>query len=133
RPDVSPHSAPGGGGGGESAAPSRAPRRLDGSRVNIITPPLAIDGASVSIRKFGKRQIGFDQMSQQGNISTAMATLLRIAARCRLNLVVSGGTGSGKTTMLNALSGMIDNGERVVTIEGGAELRLQPPDIVLLG
>jgi pilus assembly protein CpaF len=107
-------------------------RLLDGSRVNIIIPPLAIDGATVSIRKFGKRQIGFDQMAQQGNISPAMATVLRIAARCRLNLIVSGGTGSGKTTMLNALSGMIENGERVVTIEDAAELRLQQPHVVRL-
>ncbi|MBN9088977.1 MAG: CpaF family protein [Reyranella sp.] len=107
-------------------------RLLDGSRVNIIIPPLAIDGATVSIRKFGKRQIGFDQMAQQGNISPAMATVLRIAARCRLNVIISGGTGSGKTTMLNALSGMIENGERVVTIEDAAELRLQQPHVVRL-
>jgi pilus assembly protein CpaF len=107
-------------------------RLLDGSRVNIIIPPLAIDGPSVSIRKFGKRQIGFDQMVQQGNMSAAMATLLRVASRCRLNLVVSGGTGSGKTTLLNALSGMIDNGERVVTIEDAAELRMQQPHVVRL-
>jgi pilus assembly protein CpaF len=85
----------------DESSPICDARLLDGSRVNIIIPPLAIDGASVSIRKFGKRQIGFDQMAQQGNLSPAMATLLRIAARCRLNLVVSGGTGSGKTTMLN--------------------------------
>ena len=107
----------------DESSPICDARLLDGSRVNIIIPPLAIDGASVSIRKFGKRQIGFDQMVQQGNISAAMATVLRIAARCRLNLVVSGGTGSGKTTLLNALSGMIDNGERMVTIEDAAELR----------
>jgi pilus assembly protein CpaF len=116
----------------DEASPICDARLLDGSRVNIIIPPLAIDGASVSIRKFGKRQIGFDQMAQQGNISPAMATLLRVAARCRLNMVVSGGTGSGKTTMLNALSGMIDNGERVVTIEDAAELRLQQPHVVRL-
>jgi pilus assembly protein CpaF len=116
----------------DESSPICDARLLDGSRVNIIIPPLAIDGASVSIRKFGKRQIGFDQMAQQGNISPAMATLLRVAARCRLNLVVSGGTGSGKTTMLNALSGMIDNGERVVTIEDAAELRLQQPHVVRL-
>jgi pilus assembly protein CpaF len=116
----------------DESSPICDARLLDGSRVNIIIPPLAIDGASVSIRKFGKRQIGFDQMVQQGNISPAMATLLRIAARCRLNLVVSGGTGSGKTTMLNALSGMIDNGERVVTIEDAAELRMQQPHVVRL-
>ena len=116
----------------DESSPICDARLLDGSRVNIIIPPLAIDGASVSIRKFGKRQIGFDQMVQQGNISAAMGTLLRIAARCRLNMVVSGGTGSGKTTMLNALSGMIDNGERVVTIEDAAELRMQQPHVVRL-
>ena len=116
----------------DEASPICDARLPDGSRVNIIIPPLAIDGASVSIRKFGKRQIGFDQMAQQGNISPAMATFLRIAARCRLNLIVSGGTGSGKTTMLNALSGMIDNGERVVTIEDAAELRMQQPHVVRL-
>ena len=116
----------------DESSPICDARLLDGSRVNIIIPPLAIDGASVSIRKFGKRQIGFDQMVQQGNISPAMATMLRIAARCRLNLVVSGGTGSGKTTMLNALSGMIDDGERVVTIEDAAELRMQQPHVVRL-
>ncbi|MBS0222853.1 MAG: CpaF family protein [Proteobacteria bacterium] len=116
----------------DESSPICDARLLDGSRVNIIIPPLAIDGASVSIRKFGKRQIGFDQMVQQGNISPAMATLMRVAARCRLNMVVSGGTGSGKTTMLNALSGMIDHGERVVTIEDAAELRLQQPHVVRL-
>ncbi|WIM13235.1 ATPase, T2SS/T4P/T4SS family [Enhydrobacter sp.] len=116
----------------DESSPICDARLLDGSRVNIIIPPLAIDGASVSIRKFGKRQIGFDQMVQQGNISAAMATLLRIAARSRLNMIVSGGTGSGKTTMLNALSGMIDNGERVVTIEDAAELRMQQPHVVRL-
>jgi len=116
----------------DEASPICDARLEDGSRVNIIIPPLAIDGPSVSIRKFGKRQIGFDQMAQQGNISPAMATVLRIASRCRLNTVVSGGTGSGKTTMLNALSGMIDNGERVVTIEDAAELRMQQPHVVRL-
>jgi pilus assembly protein CpaF len=116
----------------DEASPICDARLLDGSRVNIIIPPLAIDGPSVSIRKFSKRQIGFDQMVQQGNISPAMATVLRVASRCRLNLVVSGGTGSGKTTLLNALSGMIDNGERVVTIEDAAELRMQQPHVVRL-
>ncbi|MBS0548068.1 MAG: CpaF family protein [Proteobacteria bacterium] len=116
----------------DESSPICDARLLDGSRVNIIIPPLAIDGPSVSIRKFGKRQIGFDQMVQQGNISAAMATVLRVASRCRLNLVVSGGTGSGKTTLLNALSGMIDNGERVVTIEDAAELRMQQPHVVRL-
>jgi pilus assembly protein CpaF len=116
----------------DEASPICDARLEDGSRVNVIIPPLAIDGATLSIRKFGKRQIGFDQMAQQGNISGPMATILRIAARSRLNIVVSGGTGSGKTTMLNALSGMIDNGERVVTIEDAAELRMQQPHVVRL-
>jgi pilus assembly protein CpaF len=116
----------------DEASPICDARLEDGSRVNVIIPPLAIDGATLSIRKFGKRQIGFDQMAQQGNISAPMATILRIAARSRLNIVVSGGTGSGKTTMLNALSGMIDNGERVVTIEDAAELRMQQPHVVRL-
>jgi len=116
----------------DESSPICDARLLDGSRVNIIIPPLAIDGASVSIRKFGKRQIGFDQMVHQNNISAAMGTLLRVAARCRLNMIVSGGTGSGKTTMLNALSGMVDQGERVVTIEDAAELRLQQPHVVRL-
>ena len=116
----------------DESSPICDARLLDGSRVNIIIPPLALDGPTVSIRKFGKRQIGFDQMVQQGNMSPAMATVLRVASRCRLNLVVSGGTGSGKTTLLNALSGMIDNGERVVTIEDAAELRMQQPHVVRL-
>ncbi len=116
----------------DEASPICDARLLDGSRVNIIIPPLALDGPTISIRKFGKRQIGFDQMVQQGNMSPGMATVLRVASRCRLNLVVSGGTGSGKTTLLNALSGMIDNGERVVTIEDAAELRMQQPHVVRL-
>src|ERR1700751_3616164 len=83
-------------------------RLLDGSRVNIIAPPLAIDGPSISIRKFSKKTITLDTMAQQANISADMATLLKIAARCRLNILISGGPGSGKTTLLNALSRLID-------------------------
>ena len=97
-------------------------RLKDGSRVNIIIPPLAIDGPSISIRKFAKKKITLDVMMRQGNISDAMCTLLKIAARSRLNILISGGTGSGKTTLLNAMSQMIDHGERVVTIEDAAEL-----------
>jgi pilus assembly protein CpaF len=107
-------------------------RLADGSRVNIITPPLAIDGPSISIRKFSKKTITLDTMAQQVNISTQMATFLKIAARCRLNILISGGTGSGKTTLLNALSRLIDPTERTVTIEDAAELQLQQPHVVRL-
>ncbi|HTZ78252.1 MAG TPA: CpaF family protein [Stellaceae bacterium] len=107
-------------------------RLPDGSRVNIIVPPLAIDGPSVSIRKFSKKGITLDIMAQQGNISAQMETVLKIASRSRLNILISGGTGSGKTTLLNAMSQMIDPGERIVTIEDAAELQLQQPHIVRL-
>lgn len=107
-------------------------RLLDGSRVNVIIPPLAIDGTTISIRKFSKRKITLEKMAEQGNISPKMCRLLQIAGRCRLNMVISGGTGSGKTTMLNAVSRNIDQGERVVTIEDAAELQLQQPHVVRL-
>ncbi len=107
-------------------------RLEDGSRVNIIIPPLAIDGPSISIRKFAKQKITLDKMEEQRNLSPQMATVLRIAGRCRLNILISGGTGSGKTTLLNALSRMVDHGERVVTIEDAAELQLQQPHVVRL-
>lgn len=107
-------------------------RLKDGSRVNIIIPPLAIDGASISIRKFSKKKISLDIMEKQNNISPQMATVLRVASRSRLNIVISGGTGSGKTTLLNALSQMIDVNERIVTIEDAAELQLQQPHVVRL-
>jgi pilus assembly protein CpaF len=107
-------------------------RLADGSRVNIIVPPLAIDGPSISIRKFAKRSITLDIMARQHNMSPAMATVLKIASRCRLNVLISGGTGSGKTTLLNALSQMIDPDERIVTIEDAAELQLQQPHVVRL-
>lgn len=107
-------------------------RLLDGSRVNVIIPPLAIDGASISIRKFSKKKITLDRMVETRNLSEAMCRVLKIAGRCRLNILISGGTGSGKTTMLNAISRMIDGGERVVTIEDAAELQLQQPHVVRL-
>ncbi len=107
-------------------------RLKDGSRVNIIIPPLAIDGPSMSIRKFSDKEITLDTMARQRNISHEMATVLKIAARCRLNILISGGTGSGKTTLLNAASRMIDNGERTLTIEDAAELQLQQPHVVRL-
>ncbi|HEV2303555.1 MAG TPA: CpaF family protein, partial [Stellaceae bacterium] len=107
-------------------------RLQDGSRVNVIIPPLAIDGPSISIRKFSKKSITLDIMAAQQNLSAAMATLLKVAARCRLNILISGGTGSGKTTLLNALSRLIDPAERTVTIEDAAELQLQQPHVVRL-
>jgi pilus assembly protein CpaF len=107
-------------------------RLADGSRVNIIIPPLAIDGPSISIRKFSKKTIDLDVMARQQNVSPAMATVLKIASRCQLNILISGGTGSGKTTLLNALSQMIDTDERIVTIEDAAELQLQQPHVVRL-
>lgn len=116
----------------DESSPLCDARLMDGSRVNVIIPPLAIDGPSISIRKFGKKSITLEMMAEAHNISPAMATVLKIAARCRLNILISGGTGSGKTTLLNALSRMIDHGERVVTIEDAAELRLQQPHVVRL-
>src|SRR5262245_6013791 len=107
-------------------------RLLDGSRVNIIIPPLAIDGPSISIRKFSKKGITLDIMAKQRNISENMSKVLKIAARSRLNILISGGTGSGKTTLLNAMSQLIDVGERIVTIEDAAELQLQQPHVVRL-
>jgi pilus assembly protein CpaF len=107
-------------------------RLPDGSRVNVIIPPLAIDGPTISIRKFSRKGITLDLMAEQGNISPAMATVLKIAAHCRLNILISGGTGSGKTTLLNALSRMIDAQERTVTIEDAAELQLQQSHVVRL-
>src|SRR6266568_8173593 len=104
-------------------------RLPDGSRINVIIPPLAIDGAMMSIRKFSKKTVTLDTMVAGGNISPAMATVLKIAARCRLNILISGGTGSGKTTLLNALSNMIDSAERTITIEDAAELQLQQPHV----
>ena len=107
-------------------------RLADGSRVNVIAPPLAIDGPSISIRKFSKKSLSLDVMSRSGTMSQKMAMLLKIAARSRLNILISGGTGSGKTTLLNALSQLIDPSERIVTIEDAAELQLQQPHVVRL-
>jgi pilus assembly protein CpaF len=107
-------------------------RLLDGSRVNIIAPPLAVDGTTISIRKFAKRKITLDVMKEQNNLSAPLAEFLRICGKCRLNILISGGTGSGKTTLLNAISQSISEDERVVTIEDAAELQLQQPHVVRL-
>jgi pilus assembly protein CpaF len=116
----------------DESSPICDARLADGSRVNVIAPPLAIDGCSISIRKFSKKSITLDIMSRNATMSAKMAMLLKIAARSRLNILISGGTGSGKTTLLNALSQMIDHGERIVTIEDAAELQLQQPHVVRL-
>lgn len=107
-------------------------RLLDGSRVNIIAPPLAVDGTTISIRKFSKQVISLDMMKEQENLSVELGEFLKILGKCRLNVIVSGGTGSGKTTLLNAISQYIEDHERVVTIEDAAELKLQQPHIVRL-
>ncbi|WP_255214327.1 CpaF family protein, partial [Burkholderia pseudomallei] len=116
----------------DESSPMVDARLADGSRVNVVLPPIAIRGASISIRKFAKRNITLARMAQQGNLSQAMVEVLKIASACRLNIVISGGTGSGKTTLLNALSHFIDSHERIVTIEDAAELQLQQPHVVSL-
>ncbi|MEF1187223.1 CpaF family protein, partial [Vibrio sinaloensis] len=116
----------------DDSSPTCDARLPDGSRVNIVIPPIAIDGTSISIRKFKKGSLSFDALVEFGAMSPEMAKLLMIAARCRLNILISGGTGSGKTTMLNALSQFISEKERIVTIEDAAELKLQQPHVVRL-
>ena len=111
----------------DQTTPLADARLKDGSRVNVIVPPLSLKGTAISIRKFSAKPITLDMMAGFGSMSPKMATALKIAGASRFNVVISGGTGSGKTTMLNALSKMIDPGERVLTIEDAAELRLQQP------
>ena len=107
-------------------------RLADGSRVNVVIPPLAIDGPLVSIRRFGARRPGPDQLVALGTVSPAQRRFLAEAVAARRSVLVSGGTGSGKTTLLNALSSFIAPRERVVTIEDAAELRLQQPHVARL-
>lgn len=116
----------------DESQPTCDARLADGSRVNIVIPPIAIDGTSISIRKFKKHSIDFAKLCEFGAMSPEMAQLLMIASRCRLNILISGGTGSGKTTMLNALSQFIAENERIVTIEDAAELKLLQPHVVRL-
>ncbi len=107
-------------------------RLADGSRVNVVIPPLAVDGPALSIRRFGAARPGAGELVERGSLSAAQCELLERAVADRHSILVSGGTGAGKTTLLNALSGFIDAGERIVTIEDAAELRLQQRHVVRL-
>ena len=116
----------------DESSPICDARLLDGSRVNVIVPPLAIDGAVLTIRKFKKDRLTLDQLVRFGSISQEGAELLRIIGRVRCNVIVSGGTGSGKTTLLNSLTAHVDQDQRIVTCEDSAELQLQQPHVVRL-
>lgn len=116
----------------DESSPICDARLPDGSRVNVIAPPLAIDGAVLTIRKFKKDKLTLDQLVKFGAISPEGAELLRIIGRVRCNVVISGGTGSGKTTLLNCLTNYIDHDERIITCEDAAELQLQQPHVVRL-
>lgn len=107
-------------------------RLLDGSRVNVIAPPLAIDGPALTIRKFRKDRLTLDQLIRFGAISPEGGEVLKIIGRVRCNVLISGGTGSGKTTLLNCLTNYIDTDERIITCEDAAELQLQQPHVVRL-
>jgi pilus assembly protein CpaF len=109
----------------DESSPMVDARLLDGSRVNIIIPPLAIDGPLVSIRRFGSTPLGAEDLLAKKALTPGMMELLKAAVKCRLNIVVSGGTGAGKTTLLNVLSGFISPDERIVTIEDSAELQIK--------
>ena len=116
----------------DEASPICDARLPDGSRVNAIVPPLAIDGPALTIRKFKKDKLTLDQLVKFGSITEQGAEILRIIGRCRVNTLVSGGTGSGKTTLLNCLTQFIDTDERIITCEDAAELQLQQPHVVRL-
>ena len=116
----------------DESSPYVDARLPDGSRVNAIISPLAIDGSTLSIRKFAKQRIGMAKLIEFGSVSPAMATVMEAIALSRRNVLISGGTGSGKTTMLNAMSSFIDHRERIVTIEDSAELQLQQEHVVRL-
>ncbi len=107
-------------------------RLPDGSRLNVVIQPIALDGTSISIRKFSKSKKSLQDLVNYGSMTLDMANFLIIAARSRVNIIVSGGTGSGKTTLLNALSHYISHTERVLTLEDTAELRLEQPHVVRL-
>ena len=116
----------------DESSPMLDARLADGSRVNVIIAPLSLKGPCISIRKFSRVFLDLAKMARIGSCSIELARALEICARCRLNIIISGGTGSGKTTLLNAMSHPIDQGERVITIEDAAELQLQQPHVVQL-
>ncbi|MEP4561413.1 MAG: CpaF family protein, partial [Nitratireductor sp.] len=116
----------------DESSPICDARLPDGSRVNVIAPPLAIDGAALTIRKFKKDKLTLDQLVKFGAISQEGADVLKIIGRVRCNVIISGGTGSGKTTLLNCLTNYIDRDERIITCEDSAELQLQQPHVVRL-
>ncbi|WP_332694919.1 CpaF family protein [Bosea sp. (in: a-proteobacteria)] len=116
----------------DESSPICDARLADGSRVNVIAPPLAIDGPALTIRKFKKDKLTLDQLVRFGAIAPAGAEILKIIGKVRCNLVISGGTGSGKTTLLNCLTNYIEHDERVITCEDAAELQLQQPHVVRL-
>src|SRR5580658_955109 len=116
----------------DESSPICDARLLDGSRVNVIAPPLALDGPTLTIRKFRKDKLTLDDLVKFGSISPAGARVLGVIGRARCNVLISGGTGSGKTTLLNCMTGYIDAEERVITCEDAAELQLQQPHVVRL-
>lgn len=116
----------------DESSPICDARLLDGSRVNVIAPPLAIDGPTLTIRKFKKDKLTLQQLVNFGSITPDGATVLEVIGRSRCNVVISGGTGSGKTTLLNCLTAFIEQDERIITCEDAAELQLQQPHVVRL-
>ena len=116
----------------DESSPMCDARLADGSRVNVIIPPLAVDGPILSIRRFGKIPIGPEQLLANRTVTAPIFEALKAAVRAKLNIVISGGTGAGKTTLLNVLSGYIGDTERIVTIEDSAELQLQQEHVVRL-
>ncbi len=116
----------------DESSPICDARLPDGSRVNVIAPPLAIDGPALTIRKFKKDRLRLEQLVKFGSITPQTKTILEIIGRVRCNVLISGGTGSGKTTLLNCMTGSIDHDERIITCEDSAELQLQQPHVVRL-
>ena len=116
----------------DKSSPICDARLADGSRVNVIAPPLSLDGPTLTIRKFRKDKLTLEDLVKFGSISPAGARVLAVIGRCRCNVLISGGTGSGKTTLLNCMTAYIDAEERVITAEDAAELQLQQPHVVRL-